>query len=370
MEIGLTMNNKIYFGIFVIAYLIIGIFPFVSSAEYDEFHKLNPSTGMYIKAFEIVKEVQNGGSKAIFIPVKTEIEWSNFRTNYPDDVSVSNACLGAEDCMPGLYCDSNHDCATLPLCAEGNVGSTGHNPQESDEDLWGQCPGLACTSGNCVGGSYACHSYNDGLQHGCSSGYVCEFGSCVESGCTSNSDCGFNEYCNVNNDCVDCSVPDLCQMGYSWDSAQCRCVFCFIGKTQVLMADGTYKRIDEVEVGELVQGENEVNEVLEIEIHDFKDELYSINGGDYFVTEEHPFKSLTGWKAINPNKLYEEDESLFRLLDPKVLKVGDILFTEDGLVVVKRIDSKQVEKEIKVYNLKLDGDHLYYADGYLVHNEK
>ena len=114
-----------------------------------------------------------------------------------------------------------------------------------------------------------------------------------------------------------------------------------------------------------------MNEVLGMHIHDVsKIKLYSINGGEYFVTEEHPFKSLTGWKAINPKKLYKEDEFLFRLLDPKVLKVGDILLTENGLTVIESIESKYVEKEMKVYNLMLEGDHTYYADEYLVHNVK
>jgi hypothetical protein len=261
----------------------------------------------------------------------------------------------------------------LPTCAEANSG-TGYNVQESNEDYWGDCSTINCNTGYCSGTSYSCGTYKDGLQHNCNSGYVCSStGTCTlaSTGCTYDSDCSFGEYCSVSGECRDCSVPDLCRIDEEWDPIRCECVLsCFTGETDVLMADGTYKRIDEVKIGEFVQGEKEINEVLEIEVHDFNDKLYSINGGDYFVTEEHPFKSLSGWKAINPMKLYEEEESLFRLLDPKVLKVGDILFTEDGLVVVESIDSKKVEEEIKVYNLKLGNDHLYYADGYLVHNVK
>lgn len=365
------MQNKLGIGLLVIGmFLIFGI-GIVSSADS---YRLNAGNTVIISEHYVAKKVTNNLASDIFIPTRSSTEWASFRANTPTSVSVVDGCLYGSDCASGTYCTSStNTCVGLPayMCVKAAT-TTGYTYQSSNQDIDNQCSTTGCGTGYCSGISYSCGFYKDGLQHNCAVNYICNgVGTCELDGCTYDSDCGFGEYCNMAGDCMDCSVSDLCRFDEKWDPVRCECVLaCFIGKTQVLMADGTYKRIDEVQVGEVVQGEYEINEIKEIKIHDFNGKLYSINGGDYFVTEEHPFKSLSGWKAINPMKLYEEEESLFRLLDPKVLKVGDILFTEDGLVVVESIDSKKVEEEIKVYNLKLGNDHLYYADGYLVHNLK
>ena len=52
------------------------------------------------------------------------------------------------------------------------------------------------------------------------------------------------------------------------------------------------------------------------------------------------------------------------------LAVGDTLITENGNVLITTIDSKDGAADTQLYNLRLVGDHTYYADGYLVHNYK
>lgn len=72
---------------------------------------------------------------------------------------------------------------------------------------------------------------------------------------------------------------------------------CFIASTQVRMHDGSLKRIDEVEIGEKVLGENgQINTVIGIEIPNLGSrKLFSLNNDDnYFVTAEHPFKTKEG----------------------------------------------------------------------------
>ena len=38
--------------------------------------------------------------------------------------------------------------------------------------------------------------------------------------------------------------------------------------------------------------------------------MYSINGGKAFVTAEHPFKTIDGWKAIDPITTYEKHQKI------------------------------------------------------------
>ena len=72
-----------------------------------------------------------------------------------------------------------------------------------------------------------------------------------------------------------------------------------------------------------------------------------------------------GWKAF--------DLDIAKSLNPDLdfagtLKVGDVLIKTNGKEEVLLKYSSRME-ETTVYNLKVDGDSTYYADGYLVHNK-
>ena len=140
---------------------------------------------------------------------------------------------------------------------------------------------------------------------------------------------------------------------------------CFIADTKVILADGSNKNIQDVKIGDVLKGEKTDNKVLGFHRPELDGKLYSFNGGRYFVTEEHPFKTTNGWKSINPKKTEKENIGI------KVteLKVGDTLITATGHVLLKTIKSKVGKDDTPLYNFKLDGDHTYYADGYLVHNK-
>jgi hypothetical protein len=140
---------------------------------------------------------------------------------------------------------------------------------------------------------------------------------------------------------------------------------CFTANTVVTLSDGRKEDIQDVKVGDILKGETTNNKVLGLHRPTLDGKLYSLNGGRYFVTEEHPFKTLTGWKSINPTKTLTEN------IGVKVteLKVGDTLITDKGQVLLKSINSKEGKENTGLYNFILDGDHTYYADGYLVHNK-
>jgi hypothetical protein len=45
------------------------------------------------------------------------------------------------------------------------------------------------------------------------------------------------------------------------------------------------------------------------------------------------------------------------------------LITDSGYRLVKSISFENASSDTQLYNLILDGDHTYHADGYLVHNK-
>ena len=139
---------------------------------------------------------------------------------------------------------------------------------------------------------------------------------------------------------------------------------CFTANTLITMADGSEKTISSIQVGEKVKSEIGESTVLEVQIHKGNHEVYSINGGKPFVTEEHPFKTIDGWKAIDPFLTFEKHQ-----ISSNVLNLQDIVYKVDGKEIIESIEKGSV-KYPKVYNLSLDNEHVYYANGYLVHNEK
>ena len=140
---------------------------------------------------------------------------------------------------------------------------------------------------------------------------------------------------------------------------------CFIGETLIIMKDGSNKRIDEIIVGDIVKSEITTSKVIGIDIHKEKEyTIYSINNLEAFVTAEHPFKTTTGWKAIDPLETFKTHG-----IESNVLEIGDILITKGGTEELKSIN--QSTKTVNtVYNLNLDNEHVYYANEFLVHNEK
>ena len=139
---------------------------------------------------------------------------------------------------------------------------------------------------------------------------------------------------------------------------------CFVPNTLITMADGTEKTISSIKKGDKVKSENGESNVLDIKIHEGDFEVYSLNDNKPFVTAEHPFKTIDGWKAIDPITTYEKHQIRSTTLD-----LNDIVIKLDGSELVNKIEKGPV-KYPKVYNLALDNEHVYYANGYLVHNEK
>jgi len=186
-----------------------------------------------------------------------------------------------------------------------------------------------------------------------------------------------------------CTVGTFAAFGGDWCGAGCcwtcssggettRCTkgttTCFIAGTQVTLIDGTQKPIEQVVVGDVVLGMDEKhNTVQEVLTHDIQEQkLYAFNGGDYFVTAEHPFMTTDGWKAIDPAQTEMRNPKFIRENGtPTYLEKGDVLILEGGKTMkIKRIEGRdRYPNDMPVYNLRVDGNHTYYANHYLVHNK-
>lgn len=163
---------------------------------------------------------------------------------------------------------------------------------------------------------------------------------------------------------------------------------CFDGGTMVKMANGEDKAIEEIAVGDLVLSwTGRPNRVTDIETPLLGDRsLFAVNGGHCFFTAEHPFWTQDGWKVIDPTANMAEGCQL----DVAPMKVGDHLarlpsswspIDLGGSAAAKLeipLESETVRKfnavtarhpDQTVYNLLLDGDHTYFANGFLVHNK-
>ena len=141
---------------------------------------------------------------------------------------------------------------------------------------------------------------------------------------------------------------------------------CFVAWTKVVMADGTEKNIEDVKIWEKILWTNwTVNTVLWYDRPVlWGRHLWSINGWEYFVSDEHPFKTTEWWKSFNPEMTKLEID-----LNTTELKVWDVLVTADWEEEVKTVDYIDADYNTPLYNFVLDWDHTYYANNYLVHNK-
>lgn len=156
----------------------------------------------------------------------------------------------------------------------------------------------------------------------------------------------------------------------------CDCNCCFTETALVLMSDGSYKRISEVQIGDKVIGISGVNNV--IGLHKVKlgnrRTLMTFAGEDLYFSGEHPFwiKTEDGnelWGSADINSYFAEHsndygEFVNRQLYPILVKAN--YATYDGWKENKPIVVDKFSPDIVLYDLILDGDYTYFANNYLV----
>jgi len=146
---------------------------------------------------------------------------------------------------------------------------------------------------------------------------------------------------------------------------------CFVAGTQIAMADGSYKNIEDVALGEVVLGKdsahNTVLEFLRPTLGETGATMMAFNGGAPFMTSDHPvWIHEQGWKSFDPDMTYNK----YKMTVGKYA-VGDVVETQDGSgFVIDSIEeySDQDQQQV-IYNFKLDGNNTYIANNLVVHNK-
>ncbi len=146
---------------------------------------------------------------------------------------------------------------------------------------------------------------------------------------------------------------------------------CFPAGTQISMADGSRKKIEEVQVGDVVMSQSAAgargSSRVEALIRPVSDNMCRIefeNGESLEVTKSHPFLTDGGWRAIDEVAARREQTDL----QIQKLERGDSLYKEDG----GRAEVTEItcwNEQVQVYNFTVDNDHTYFAEGYLAHNK-
>ena len=160
---------------------------------------------------------------------------------------------------------------------------------------------------------------------------------------------------------------------------------CFLAGSLVLMADGNYKPIEEVRVGEYVSGASgEANQVLALHrpLLGFHP-LYIING-HHVTSANHPHlrANMRGFLACDVTDLDRVWGSVERVIteageehwrnvgmrrDRVVgMKENDVLMTTSGWRNVGSIRRLEMAPETQLYNLVLAGSHTYSVNSYWV----
>ena len=133
---------------------------------------------------------------------------------------------------------------------------------------------------------------------------------------------------------------------------------CFLAGTKILMADGSYKNIEDVKVGDIVkaydiQNGRLVDAKVSYVYHHPKEaapEYYIVINGVLKVTPNHPIYVNGKW------------------LPAEEIRIGDKLQGVNG-EEIKVTSIQKVFRKEATYNLEIEIYHNYFADNILVHNK-
>ncbi len=135
--------------------------------------------------------------------------------------------------------------------------------------------------------------------------------------------------------------------------------YCFAPRTPVLMADGSYKNIEDIVLGDAVMGQTEAGILRPNIVTKLYHHVYTENAGVLFdtlrvndslvVTAEHPMMTTRG------------------IVSAGDLVVGDLLLAATGTTIVETLE--EGPSLPRVYNLSVYPDHTYFAGDVLVHNK-
>jgi intein/homing endonuclease len=152
--------------------------------------------------------------------------------------------------------------------------------------------------------------------------------------------------------------------------------FCFIAGTQITMADGSFKNIEEVQIGDEVitlNEETKLNEVKKVintksPIHNDLVKYTLSNGVEVTSTFDHPFyvnkMELASYAPNLTNERYELGVNV------RKIETGDFVYMipNDNEVTIEKIEPQPL-KDTQTYIFAVEDNHNFYANGILTHNK-
>lgn len=167
-----------------------------------------------------------------------------------------------------------------------------------------------------------------------------------------------------------CNIPEKVTDTITVETVSCgsshrfRREGCLIEGTPISMADGSNKAIEALQLGDLIKGNHGPAKVKALtRFTQEEDFMYSINGGEHFFTVEHPVLTKRGWKSVDA-KITSTKNSDTQIIG--TLKVGDRILTQDGELEVKSIEKKSITGGVSAYNLSVEGDGSFIANGIIM----
>jgi hypothetical protein len=144
---------------------------------------------------------------------------------------------------------------------------------------------------------------------------------------------------------------------------------CFIAGTQITMADGSTKSIEDVVIGDQVIGKDGVINTVQEYIRPLLGDrtLVGFNSGTPFITSDHPiWVRGHGWRSFDPAMTYNK----YSMTVGKY-SVGDVIETQDnvGFEILSIEEHSNQNPNQVIYSFALDGNNTYIANNLVVHNK-
>jgi len=142
---------------------------------------------------------------------------------------------------------------------------------------------------------------------------------------------------------------------------------CFLAGTMVRTPTGD-RPIESIRTGELVLSSDESGQLqpsVVLETFAFLRNEYYVIDEALRTTSSQPFYAM---RRANRVSLLSKDVVRGDWVTASELTVGDEVQSLNGATVIKSI--KKVNRGVRVYNLDVEGDHTFFANGFLVHNKQ
>lgn len=161
-------------------------------------------------------------------------------------------------------------------------------------------------------------------------------------------------------------------------------VTCFMSHQQVLMADGTWKQIGRIRIGDEIQGRWQTNVVRGIERPILGDRSVWLINGVCWNTFDHPAWTKTGWQVIDKEAyitndweksftLYDDEKSweeVYRPAHPDRMgefEIGhtELAFWDGGFEpLVSLVEDTGFHPDTPLFSLAVHGDGTQFVDKY------